>query len=267
MDIRSKRLNDKKIIAMIQARVDSTRLNNKIFLQVAKKTMLQYVIEAVNKSKLIDEVIVITSIEKSNLLILELCARLGVRVFIGSEDDVLDRYYQAARLLKPDYVVRVTGDCPLFDGELLDQAILQMEMDTDYLGMMTETFADGLDLEIMSFNALKSAWLRANLRSEREHVTQYILHHPELFKLQDFVSPIGYFGNNRWTLDEEEDFILIKTILEHFINCNIDNYGYKEILEFIKQNPDIAKINAMYGRNEGLEKSLKNDMTVIGGIE
>ena len=256
-----------KYLAMIQARVDSTRLKNKIFYEVAGKPMLQYVIEAVEKSSLIDEVIVVTSIEKSNLTILELCARLGIRVYVGSEADVLDRYYQAARLFKPDYVVRVTGDCPLFDGALLDQAILLMEPDTDYLGMMTETFADGLDLEIMSFNALQSAWLKANLQSEREHVTQYILHHPELFKLQDFVSPIGYFGNNRWTLDEAEDFILIKTILEHFINRNIDNYGYKDILEFIKQNPDIAKINAMYSRNEGLAKSLKNDVTVMGGIE
>lgn len=267
MEIGSRRLNNKKIIAMIQARVDSTRLNNKIFLQVSGKPMLQYVIEAVEKSSLIDEVIVVTSIEKSNLTILELCARLGIRVYVGSEEDVLDRYYQAARLFKPDYVVRVTGDCPLFDGELLDQAILQMELDSDYLGMMTETFADGLDLEIVSFNALKSAWLKANLKSEREHVTQYILHHPELFKLQDFVSSIGYFGNNRWTLDEAEDFILIKTILEHFINCNIDNYGYKDILEFIKQNPDITKINAMYRRNEGLAKSLKSDVIVNGGIE
>ncbi len=267
MEIGSRRLNNKKIIAMIQARVDSTRLNNKIFLQVSGKPMLQYVIEAVEKSSLIDEVIVVTSIEKSNLTILELCARLGIRVYVGSEADVLDRYYQAARLFKPDYVVRVTGDCPLFDGELLDQAILQMELDSDYLGMMTETFADGLDLEIVSFDALKSAWSKANLKSEREHVTQYILHHPELFKLQDFVSPIGYFGNNRWTLDEAEDFILIKTILEHFINCNIDNYGYKDILEFIKQNPDITKINAMYSRNEGLAKSLKSDVIVNGGIE
>lgn len=252
---------------MIQARVDSTRLKNKIFYEVAGKPMLQYVIEAVEKSSLTDEVIVVTSIEKSNLSILELCARLGIRVYVGAEDDVLDRYYQAARVFKPDYVVRVTGDCPLFDGKLLDQAILQMEADTDYLGMMSETFADGLDLEIMSFNTLKSAWSKASLKSEREHVTQYILHHPELFKLQDFVSPIGYFGNHRWTLDEAEDYILIKTILEHFINCNIDNYGYKDVLEFIKQNPDIARINAMYSRNEGLAKSLNNDVTVIGGIE
>ena len=82
-----------------------------------------------------------------------------------------------------------------------------------------------------------------------------------------FLSNSFTFGNNRWTLDEAEDFILIKTILEHFINRNIDNYGYKDILEFIKQNPDIAKINAMYSRNEGLAKSLKNDVTVMGGIE
>ena len=103
-------------IAMIQARMDSSRLKNKIFLTAAGKPMLQHVIERVQQSKLINEVVVLTSIEKSNLPILTLCASLGVRVYIGSENDVLDRYYQAARLLQPDYIVRITAGCPLFDG-------------------------------------------------------------------------------------------------------------------------------------------------------
>lgn len=256
-----------KIIGMIQARVDSSRLKNKIFMKAAGKPMLQYVIEAANKSKLLDEVIVVTSIEKSNLPILALCAKLGTRAFVGSEEDVLDRYYQAARILKPDYIVRITGDCPLFDGRLLDDAIKQLNPNVDYLGMLSETFADGLDLEIMTYEALKRAWKCANLKSEREHVTQYIIHHPDIFELQDFVSPIGYFGNNRWTLDEKEDFVLIKTIIEHFAENNIHDYGYKEVLNFLNSNPSIAKINAMHSRNEGLDKSIANDSIVNGGVD
>lgn len=255
-----------KYVGMIQARVDSSRLKNKIFLEVAGKPMLQYVIEAVQKSELLDEVIVVTSIEKSNLPILALCAKLGIRVFVGAEDDVLDRYYQAARIMMPDYVVRITGDCPLFDGRLLDDAIRQLMVDTDYLGMLSESFADGLDLEIITYDALKTAWKNATLKSEREHVTQYIIHHPEKFNLQDFVSSIGDFGDNRWTLDEKEDFIFIKTVLEHFHGDNKE-YGYLDILQYLKDNPSVSQINAMYKRNEGLEKSLANDKIISGGNE
>ena len=246
-------------IAMIQARVDSSRLYNKIFRLAAGKPMLQHVIERVKRSKKIDEVIVVTSIEKSNLPVLSLCAALGVRVFIGSENDVLDRYYQAAKLLKPDYVVRVTGDCPLFDGALLDLAIESMDEKSDYLGMMSETFADGLDIEIIRFEALHKAWKEARLQSQREHVTQYIINNPGLFKLQDFKSPIGDFGHYRWTLDEEEDYILISRIIEYFDGMGKKDYGYLDIINFLQEQPDLVTINAKYSRNEGLAKSLAND--------
>ena len=139
-------------------------------------------------------------------------------------------------------------------------------VDTDYLGMLSESFADGLDLEIITFAALKNAWKNATLKSEREHVTQYIIHHPEKFNLQDFVSPIGYFGDNRWTLDEEEDFIFIKTVLEYFLGNNKD-YGYMDIIHYLKENPNVSQINSMYRRNEGLENSLANDAVTSGGKE
>lgn len=221
--------------------------------------MLQHVIERVRKSRLVDEVIVVTSFEKSNLPILSLCASLGIRVYVGAEEDVLDRYYQAARLLRPDYIIRVTGDCPLFDGKLLDAAIAEMSPDADYLGMLSETFADGLDIEIIRYEALHRAWKEADLRSQREHVTQYIIKNPDRFTLQDFVSPIGSFGSERWTLDEEEDYRLIRTILDHFAENNVSEFGYKEILQYLNSHPELRKINARYSRNEGLAKSLAND--------
>lgn len=252
-----------KYLAMIQARCGSTRLPNKVLKDLYGKPVLQRMIERVQRSKMIDEVMVITSIKKDNLPILKLCSSIGIRVGVGAEDDVLDRYYQSAKLLRPEYVVRLTADCPCFDAELLDLAIGQMEPDTDYCAMMSETFADGLDLEIMKFTALEKAWKEAVHSYEREHVTQYIIHHPELFKQQDFVSPIGYFGNQRWTVDEAEDFEVVSQIYEHFlIEEGTEYFGYQEILEYLEGHPEITRLNEKYQRNEGLQKSIKEDVIV-----
>lgn len=252
---------------MIQARCGSSRLPNKVMKPLCGKPVLERVIERVQKSKLIDEVVVITSIDKQNLPILGLCAQLGVRVGVGSEQDVLDRYYQTAKLLMPEYVIRITADCPCFDSELLDMAIRQMNDSADYCGMMSETFADGLDLEIIRFSALQKAWREANHSFEREHVTQYIVRHPELFVLQDFKSPIGDFGQHRWTVDEPEDYELIRRIYEHFlVDKNQPDFGYRDILGFLEQNEQLMTLNQKFSRNEGLAKSIQED-TIVTNIE
>ena len=252
-----------KYLVLIQARCGSTRLPNKVLKELCGEPALQRMIERVQKSKLVDEVMVITSIEKNNLPILNLCSTIGVRVGIGSENDVLDRFYQTAKLLNPEYVIRLTADCPCFDAGLLDLAIEGLDSDTDYCGMTSESFADGLDLEIMKFSALEKAWKEAKHSFEREHVTQYIVRHPELFKLQNFESPIGYFGNHRWTVDEPEDFEVVKHIYEHFINTEIGlEFSYQDILEYLDTHLEIAEINKKFTRNEGLTKSIKEDHIV-----
>ena len=257
-----------KYLAMIQARCGSTRLPNKVLLNLCGKPVLQRMMERVRRSSLVDEVMVVTSIEKSNLPILKLCAELDVRVGVGSEQDVLDRYYQTARLLKPDYVIRLTADCPCFDSELLDSALRTMKPDTDYCAMMSETFADGLDLEIIKFTALEKAWREANHSYEREHVTQYIIRHPELFKQQDFVSPVGDFGNYRWTVDEPEDFQVVTKIYHHFLTEESkEDFHYQDILKYLKENPQIVQINRKYKRNEGLEKSIREDRMIRNGLQ
>ena len=144
-----------KYLAMIQARCGSTRLPNKVLKDLCGKPALQRMIERVKLSKRVDEVMVVTSIEKNNLPILSLCSSIGIRVGIGSEDDVLDRFYQTAKLLQPEYIIRLTADCPCFDAELLDLAIDNLQEDADYCGMTSESFADGLDLEIVRFSALE----------------------------------------------------------------------------------------------------------------
>jgi len=252
-----------KYLAMIQARCGSSRLPNKVLMDLCGKPELQRVIERVQKSRLVDEVMVITSIDINNLPILKLCAELGIRVGVGSEDDVLDRYFQYARLLDPGYVIRITADCPCFDAGLLDEAIAQMDDESDYMAMLSEEFADGLDLEIIKTSALERSWKDAVHSFEREHVTQYIRRHPELFRLQDFKSPVGYFGDYRWTVDEPEDFEVAKRIYGYFLNerCTED-FNYKDILNFVNTHPEVSEINCKFRRNEGLMKSIEIDRIV-----
>lgn len=252
-----------KYLALIQARCGSTRLPNKILKDLCGKPSLQRMVERVKKSKLVDEVMVVTSIEKPNLQVAKLCADIDTRVFIGSEDDVLDRYYQAARLIKPEFIIRLTADCPCFDAELLDEALRQMKPDTDYMGMLSQTFADGLDIQIIKYSALEKSWHEAVHSFEREHVTQYAIRHPEIFKLQDFVSPIGNFGDQRWTVDEPEDFEVVEHIYNFFINeCKKEEFGYKDVLKYMNEHPEVKAINAKFARDEGLEKSIREDRIV-----
>lgn len=252
-----------KYLVLIQARCGSTRLPNKVLKNLAGKPDLQWVIERVNRSKMVDEVMVITSIEKNNLPLIELCTKLDTRVFVGSEDDVLDRYYQAARLLQPEYVIRITADCPLFDWRYLDMAIELMDSDSDYLGMFEETFPDGLDIELMKYAALERSWNEAKLSSEREHVTQYIRKHPEIFKLQDFICPIKGIGHMRWTLDEPRDYEMLCKVYNHFTSHGKIDFVTEDVVKYLQDNPDVEGINANIGRNEGLLKSLAEDKVIM----
>ena len=257
-------------LVMIQARCGSTRLPNKVMKDLCGKPSLQRMIERVQRSNLVDEVMVVTSINKENLPILKLCSEMGIRVGVGSEEDVLDRYYQTAKLLKPKYIIRLTADCPCFDPKLLDEALRTINSETDYMGMLSETFADGLDIQIIKYSALERSWLEAKHSFEREHVTQYAIRHPEIFVLQDFVSPIGYFGDQRWTVDEQEDFEVVKCIFNYFINeCGTDDFGYIDVLSFINKHPEIKKMNSKYTRDEGLKKSIREDKILderLGGV-
>ncbi len=252
-------MGDVKNLVLIQARVGSSRLPGKVLKDICGKTDLQRVIERVRRSKKSDEAMVVTSIEKENLPIVRLCAELGVRLFAGSQEDVLDRYYQAAKLIRPDHVIRVTADCPMFDWRYLDQAIDAMKKDTDYLWMGEDAFPDGLDFEIIGFHALKKAWAEARLASEREHVTLYIKKHPERFRLQIFDFPIKGIGHYRWTLDEPRDYEFIQAVYSHFMDMGKEFFVTEDIVGYLGERPEIVSINSEIKRNEGLEKSMKHD--------
>lgn len=253
-----------KNLVLIQARMGSSRLPSKVMKDILGKPDIQWVLERVSRSQKAEELILITSIDKNNIPLIKFVTGLGYRVFVGSEEDVLDRYYQAAKLIEPEYIVRITADCPLFDWNYLDQALNIIEKDDsiDYLGELTHTFPDGLDIEIMKYSALKDAWRKANLLSEREHVTQYIRKHPEQYILKDFVCDIQGIGNLRWTLDEEADYNLIKRIYGYFSAKGKEDFVTRDILEYLKEHPDVMDINSHIGRNEGLAMSIANDHVV-----
>lgn len=251
-----------RFLAIIQARSGSTRLPGKVLKDICGKSQLQWVIDRVARSRHVDEVMVATTDQPADVSIIDLCKSFDVPCYAGSQDDVLDRFYQAAKPLNPDYVIRVTADCPCFDPQLLDEAIEELDDASDYLGMLSETFPDGLDLEVIRFSALEEAWRAADLASQREHVTQYIVRNPESFALQDFASKIGGHGNERWTVDEPEDLELVKRIYEHFIEGGNPAFGYQDILDFLDSDPQLREINGDFARNEGLAKSLSEDHVV-----
>ena len=250
------------IYAMIQARMGSSRLPGKVMKEVLGKPILQHIIERLDFCNEIDKIIVITSDEAENEPIRELCDNLSVDCFSGNEFDVLDRYYQAAIVLNlndGDNIVRITADCPLIDPKIVDEVIRKpLEGNFDYTtNTLIRSFPDGLDCEVFTVPILKEMWDTAKLKSEREHVTLFIKNNPDNYNLGNIKQDCD-LSDLRWTVDEKEDFILIKKIYE----CLYDEekiFLMEDILELFNNNPSLLKINDMYERNEGLMKSLEND--------
>lgn len=251
---------------MIQARMGSSRLPGKVMKDVVGKPLLEHIINRLSFCKKIDKIIVITSEDSENEPIVHLCEKLSIDCFQGDEKDVLDRYYHAAirfNLNEQDSIVRITADCPLIDPIIVDE-VIEKHLDKGYdytTNTLIRTFPDGLDCEVFTLPILNEMWDEAKLKSEREHVTLFIKNNPDNYNLGNLAQD-NDFSNFRWTVDEKEDFILIKKIYE----CLYDEekiFLMDDILQLLDDNPSLLKINNMYERNEGLKKSLEND-EVIG---
>ncbi len=235
-----------KIVAIIQARMGSTRLSGKVMKDIKGKTVLCHVIERVNQSKLIDEIIIATTVKQSDDVISAEALKYGSTVFRGSEEDVLSRYYYAAKENNADIVVRITSDCPVIDPNVVDE-IIQFYLDNEY-GIVTNagsnlskrTFPRGLDTEVFSYKLLEEAFNNAKEKYQREHVTPFIYENSK--KTYDFVSDIDH-SKHRWTLDTKEDFELIDTIYDRLYKGSHDFY-LEEILELFEQEPNLFDINA-----------------------
>lgn len=248
-----------KATAIIQARSGSARLPDKVLLKVMGKTILEYVLERIGKAKNIEGIIVATTQKEEDARIVDLVESLGVKTYRGPDEDVLDRYYQAARSFRIKHIIRITADCPLIDPWIIDNVIeMYFKSKADYCSnTLKETFPDGEDVEVLNFNALYSAWKNTRLLSEREHVTPYIKKNSDMFKLVNFENNID-LSNKRWTLDTKEDFEFIKAILEGLYPVK-PYFKSKDILEFLKNNPHLEEINKGIMRNEGYSKSLNED--------
>jgi len=250
------------IIAILQARVGSTRLPGKVLKIIQNKTILELIIERVQQSTLVDKIVVATTDNKKDDEILEICEKLGIESFRGSEEDVLDRFYQCSVLHKPDLIIRLTSDCPLIDPYHIDRLIqysLDHKNEFDYFSNCREpTLPDGLDVEVIPFETLERAWNEAKKPYEREHVSPYIYLNPNLFKIASYKNPDDY-SHHRWTLDTSEDFEFIKSIYSHFVGKKQQFFYLDDIIEYLKQNPDIYSINAGYKRDEKFRKQLREN--------
>lgn len=250
------------IIAIIQARMGSSRLSGKVLRELSGKPVLWHVVNRVGRSRLIDDIVVATTCQKRDLEIVKYCAEQGIRIFVGSENDVLDRYYQAARLYKPKHVVRITADCPLHDGKVIDMVIQKhLDMNNDYTSnTLEDSFPDGLDCEVFTFSALERAWKEAKFTSEREHVTPYIKKQ-ESFRKCSVIDSVDH-SQYRWTVDTEKDFLFVSQIFERLHGIN-PGFGKEEIYALLESCPELMTINQGIIRNEGYIKSIENDTIMI----
>lgn len=234
-----------RVVAIIQARMGSTRLPGKILKEVNNRPLLSYQIERLRQSQYIDELVIATTIEKQDDLIVEFCQENSILYFRGSETDVLERYYEAAVVFKADAIVRITSDCPIIDVQIVDKTI-QYFLENgkyDYVSNTIErTYPRGLDTEIFSFAALEKAYNEAVLDRDREHVTAFFYTNPDVFSIGQIKSEIDY-SKYRWTVDTEEDFELIKRIIQAlYINDSL--FTLQDTIKVMKDNPTWFNINA-----------------------
>lgn len=250
-----------KTILITQARYGSTRFPGKILKEINFESLLEIHLKRLNKCKNISKIIVATTDKPEDKVIYDYAIGRGFNSFRGSESDVLDRFYQAVKNEKPDWIVRVTSDCPLIDPILVDKLIkFTHNNNRDYCSnTLVENYPDGQDIEVFKFSALELAWENANLSSDREHVTPYIRNNSD-FKGANIFKALNYpcasnYSKIRMTVDEPRDFDLIKIL----INDLGANKTWLEYTNHIIKN-DLNKINDSIIRNEGLLKSLKNDL-------
>lgn len=248
------------VLVITQARTGSTRLPQKVLKKIQGNTLLEIHLNRILKAKNISKVIVATTTEPQDDKIIEIANNVSLDYYRGSVEDVLDRFYQASLKYKPQWVVRLTSDCPLIDPALIDAVIDRAKKDDlDYCSnTLIEAFPDGQDIEVFKFSALKKAWKEAKLKSEREHVTPYIKNnssfmHGKFFVSDNFPCEADY-NNVRLTVDELNDF----KVIEYLINKIGFNGTWKEYTnEYL--NSSISKLNNNIVRNEGYYKSINSD--------
>ena len=233
------------ILAILQARMSSTRLPGKVLRPILGRPMLGWQIDRIKRSRTIDRLVVATSLEASDDAIQGFCDANGVSCYRGALHDVLARFHGAVEAFGPaEHVIRLTGDCPLIDWTIIDAAVdLQKREGSDIAGNgINRTFPDGLDVEVVSFSALDRAHREATEPGHREHVTQYIYRNPEKFRLAHLTQTPD-LGLLRWTVDTPADFEMVEKVFAGLAALN-NNFLQQDVLRYLDQHPEIVAINA-----------------------
>lgn len=245
-----------KTVAIIQARMASTRLPGKVLADISGRPMIHHVAERARRARLVDEVVIATSTSVTDEPLVAYCHQQGIACERGSEQDVLDRYYEVARAHGADAVVRLTADCPLLDADVIDRVVnLFLSGDRDYVtNTLRPTYPDGLDVEVFSFSALARAWREAVRLADREHVTPFI-RTSGLFRLGNVehdpdLSPCNY----RWTVDEPEDLEFVRGVFAALAGRKV--FGLGDVLELLDRRPDLRLRQGQAMMNEGYYRTL-----------
>ena len=224
------------------------------------KSLLGHLVKRIKASRYVNDIVIATTTNERDNAIVEFAKAENLKFYCGSEDDVLDRFYQASVLYGLEAIVRVTPDCPMLDPDVMDIVISKFsEGNYDYVSnVITPTFPDGLDTEVFSFQSLEKIWHEARLPSEREHVTAYILKHPELFRQFNVKREGEDLSWMRWTVDTQRDLEFVNKIFEYLYTPN-EIFHMEDVLDLLKENPQLLKINSGILRNEGYKISLLKD--------
>jgi spore coat polysaccharide biosynthesis protein SpsF len=233
-----------RVVAIIQARMGSTRLPGKVLMDLAGEPMLARVVNRVRRAGAVDAVVVATTDQPGDDPLAEFCRQRGWPCFRGSESDVLDRYYRAALVHGADAVVRITSDCPLIDPGIIDRGVrefLARQPAVEYAtnSWPRDTFPRGLDIEVIRFDALERAWKEDANPAWREHVSPYIYRHPEQFQIHGVANDED-LSHLRWTVDTPEDFRLVQHVYQHFGH---DRFAWREVLSLLAERPEWQGIN------------------------
>ena len=240
------------IDCIIQARMGSSRLPGKTLMELEnKKTTLDFVIEQLSFSKLINRVVIATTSLDEDNVIEQKVKSLGINCFRGSETDVLDRYYRCAKEFEMKTIVRITADCPIIDPTIVDKVIEQFQSGNyDYAAnIIFRTYPVGTDTEIFSFNSLEKCWNEAKQPSEREHVTPFMRNKNSNFKIENIQNDQD-LSHLRWTLDLKEDLILIREIVSKIKNRPILT---SDVLDLFSKEPRLISINEHLAKSRGTE--------------
>jgi len=225
-----------KISAIIQARMGSTRLPGKVLMNIEGRPMLWHVINRLKYSKKLKSIILAIPDTKENDILEKFAKENKVKYFKGSEEDILSRYYLAAKQFKVDIIVRITSDCPLIDPKIVDRTIEKhLETGADYTSR-------GLDTEVFDFEVLKRTYKEAQAASKKEFVTRYVRNNPGIFHLANIKNKKDFFYM-RWTVDETKDLEFIRRIYKGLCKKKKKIFLMKDVIGFLKQHPELMKIN------------------------